>query len=102
MSHTNAPFRDLPGVVTIEESKPPPNVGTPERAGSAIVGLALFSWGVKCRGVFGGILTLVGAYLIYRGVTGRCEGYRRLGIDTAGNGDRRGVPRMSGSKSTKS
>ena len=35
-----------------------PNVGTPERAGSAIVGLALFSWGVKCRGVFGGILTL--------------------------------------------
>ena len=48
--------------------------------------------------MFGGILTLLGAYLIHRGVTGRCEGYRRLGIDTAGNSDGRGVPQDVGVK----
>ena len=45
---------------------------------------------------------LLGAYLIHRGVTGRCEGYRRLGIDTAGNNDRRGVPEDVGVKVDKS
>ena len=92
MSQTYAPFRNLPGILAAGESKPIPNIGTPERVGSAIIGLASFAGGVKCRGPLGGILTLAGAYLIYRGVTGRCEGYRRLGIDTAGNSDGRGVP----------
>ena len=58
--------------------------------------------GVKCRGVLGGVLTLLGAFLIHRGVTGRCEGYRRLGIDTAGNSDGRGVPQDVGVKVDKS
>jgi uncharacterized membrane protein len=79
-----------------------PNVGTPERVGSAIIGLASFACGFKCRGVLGGILTLMGAYLIYRGVTGRCECYRRLGIDTSGNSDGRGVPQDVGVKVDKS
>jgi uncharacterized membrane protein len=99
---TYAPFRNLPGLVTAEESKPLPNVGMPERIGSAIAGLALFSLGVKFRGVLGGVLTLLGAYIIHRGVTGRCEGYRRLGIDTTGNSDRRGVPENVGVKVEKS
>ena len=103
MSHTYAPFRNLRGVVTKEGSKPLPNVGPPERVGSVIAGLALFTCGVKLRGVFGGALTLLGAFLIHRGVTGKCEGYRRLGIDTAGNSsDRRGVPEDVGVKVDKS
>jgi uncharacterized membrane protein len=102
MSQTYAPFRNLPGLVTVEESKPLPNVGTPERIGSVIAGLALFSLGVKCRGVLGGVLTLLGAYIIHRGVTGRCEGYRTLGIDTAGNSEGRGVPEDVGVKVEKS
>jgi uncharacterized membrane protein len=102
MSQTYAPFRNLPGLVAAEESKPLPNVGMPERIGSAIAGLALFSLGVKFRGVLGGVLTLLGAYIIHRGVTGRCEGYRRLGIDTTGNSDRRGVPENVGVKVEKS
>ena len=79
-----------------------PNVGTPERIGSIIAGLASLAGGVKCRGLLGGILTLLGAFLIHRGVTGRCEGYRRLGIDTAGNSDNRGVPQDVGVKVDKS
>ena len=102
MSQTYAPFRNLPGILAAGESKPIPNIGTPERVGSAIIGLASFAGGVKCRGPLGGILTLAGAYLIYRGVTGRCEGYRRLGIDTAGNSDGRGVPQDVGVKVDKS
>ena len=102
MSQTYAPFRNLPGILAAGESKPIPNVGTPERVGSGIAGLALFTLGVKCRGLLGGVLTLLGAYMIHRGVTGRCEGYRRLGIDTAGNNDRRGVPEDVGVKVDKS
>jgi uncharacterized membrane protein len=102
MSQTYAPFRNLPGSLAAGESTPLPNVGTPERVGSAIAGFALFSLGVKCRGVFGGVLTLLGAFMIHRGVTGRCEGYRRLGIDTAGNSDSRGVPQDVGVKVDKS
>ena len=79
-----------------------PNVGTPERIGSIIAGLASLAGGVKCRGVLGGILTLLGAFLIQRGVTGRCEGYRRLGIDTTGSSDGRGVPQDVGVKVDKS
>jgi uncharacterized membrane protein len=102
MTHTYAPFRNLEGISSRAESTPIPNVGTPERIGSAILGLASFACGVKCRGWLGGILTLVGAYMIHRGVTGRCEGYRRLGIDTAGNSDGRGVPQDVGVKVDKS
>ena len=102
MSHTYAPFRDLRGVETRPESKPLANVGTPERIGSAIAGLLLFAGGVKCRGLLGGILTILGAFMVHRGLTGRCEGYRRLGIDTAGNLDRRGVPEDIGVKVDKS
>ncbi len=102
MSQTYAPFRNLPGILAAGESKPIPNIGTPERVGSGIAGLALFTLGVKCRGLLGGVLTLLGAYMIHRGVTGRCEGYRRLGIDTAGNNDRRGVPEDVGVKVDKS
>jgi uncharacterized membrane protein len=102
MSHTYAPFRNLEGVASRPESTPIPNVGTPERIGSAVIGLACFAGGVKCRGLLGGILTIVGAYLIYRGASGRCEGYRRLGIDTAGNSDGRGVPQDVGVKVDKS
>ena len=103
MSHTYAPFRNLRGVVTKEGSKPLPNVGPPERVGSVIAGLALFTCGVKLRGVFGGVLTLLGAFLVHRGVTGKCEGYRRLGIDTAANSsDRRGVPEDVGVRVDKS
>jgi uncharacterized membrane protein len=79
-----------------------PNVGTPERIGSAVAGLLFFGGGVKCRGPLGGILTILGAFLVHRGLTGRCEGYRRLGIDTTGNSDRRGVPEDVGVKVDKS
>jgi uncharacterized membrane protein len=102
MSHTYAPFRDLRDVETKAESKPMPNVGTPERIGSAVAGLLFFGGGVKCRGPLGGILTILGAFLVHRGLTGRCEGYRRLGIDTTGNSDRRGVPEDVGVKVDKS
>jgi uncharacterized membrane protein len=90
MAHTFAPFRNLEGVVTRPAVMP--NVAMPERIGSSVVGLALVTYGVDRRGPFGAALGLLGAFLIYRGATGRCECYRRLGIDTAGTTNGRGVP----------
>jgi hypothetical protein len=44
------------------------------------------------RDLLGAVSGFVGAYLIYRGATGKCECYRGLGIETAGITDGRGVP----------
>jgi uncharacterized membrane protein len=61
----------------------PVNVGETERMISAIAGGALALYGLR-RGSLGGLLvTAVGAALGYRGITGNCQLYERLGIDSA-------------------
>jgi uncharacterized membrane protein len=60
------------------------NVGETERMISAIAGGALTLYGLR-RGSFGGLLVAgVGALLGYRGITGYCGMYDRLGIDSGG------------------
>jgi uncharacterized membrane protein len=63
------------------------NVGTIERWGSVIGGTALTALGLKRRSLGGVALAFVGAGLLYRGVTGQCQLYRALGINTAQGGE---------------
>jgi uncharacterized membrane protein len=60
------------------------NVGDTERMLSAIAGGALALYGLR-RGSLGGLLLAgLGAALGYRGLTGHCGVYERLGIDAGG------------------
>jgi uncharacterized membrane protein len=62
----------------------PVNVGDKERMLSAIAGGALTLYGLR-RGSLGGLLVAgLGAALGYRGLTGHCAMYERLGIDAGG------------------
>lgn len=60
------------------------NVGETERMVSAIAGGALALYGLR-RGSLGGLLVAgLGAALGYRGITGHCQLYDKLGIDSGG------------------
>jgi uncharacterized membrane protein len=59
------------------------NVGSLERIGSAVGGGALIAYGLKQGGVVGGLLTVLGGGLALRGVTGHCQVYDAMGIDTS-------------------
>jgi uncharacterized membrane protein len=64
----------------------PTNVATGERLVSALAGGALALHGLNRGGLRGTVMTLVGAGLVYRGVSGRCHAYAALGINTADRG----------------
>lgn len=58
------------------------NVGRNERIVSAVAGGLLTAWGLRRRGRAGYSLALVGAELMYRGVTGHCHAYSAVGMDS--------------------
>jgi uncharacterized membrane protein len=64
---------------------PQPNVSNWERAVSGIGGGLLALTGLNRGGLMGLGMMGVGAALVVRGVTGNCNVYRSLGIDTAGD-----------------
>src|SRR4051812_44476988 len=59
------------------------NVSRQERAGSAIVGALLIWLGIKRRSLGGILFAAAGAALVNRGVTGRCQLYKKLDMNTA-------------------
>ena len=59
------------------------NVGKTERVASAIGGGALAAYGLKRGGWSGVLLAVAGGSLLKRGVTGYCEVYDALGVDSA-------------------
>jgi uncharacterized membrane protein len=59
------------------------NVGQMERLLSAVGGGFLTFTGLQARTKSGWVVALIGGALIYRGVTGHCHAYQRLGIDTS-------------------
>lgn len=59
------------------------NVGTLERVGSAAVGTYLVVNGVKRKSLGGAALALTGGELIYRGLSGHCPLYGKVGVSTA-------------------
>src|SRR5438128_8537793 len=62
------------------------NVGETERIVSAVAGGALAVWGLSRMSLGGVLVAAVGAALGYRAVTGHCDVYEKLGIDTGGAG----------------
>jgi uncharacterized membrane protein len=59
------------------------NVGPIGRWGAIISGVALAAYGLKRRSLGGAALSLAGAGLVYRGLTGYCQIYHALGINTS-------------------
>lgn len=80
------------------------NIGTTERIVSALGGAALFGAGLKQRSSVTPFLLVAGGLLAARGITGHCDAYERLRINTAesGHGNEYGVPGNRGFKVEKS
>lgn len=67
------------------QSHDPVNVGATERTASILAGVGLAALGLT-RGSLSGLLAAgLGGALIYRGATGECGLYAKLGIDTSGS-----------------
>jgi uncharacterized membrane protein len=62
------------------------NIGPIGRWGALIGGAALAAYGLKRRSLGGAALGLAGAGLVYRGLTGYCQIYQALGINTSRDG----------------
>lgn len=71
---------------------PDVNLGDVERVVSVMSGGVLTLFGAVRGGLAGLGLAVLGGGLIYRGVTGHCEAYHSLGIDTS---DRAELPHAS-------
>src|SRR5688500_3133330 len=69
-------------------ASPRVNVGDSERMGSAAAGCGLFLLGLGTRRLPGLLMMLGGAGLVYRGLTGHCAVYERLGISRFANSAR--------------
>jgi len=65
------------------EAQPQQNVGNGERMVSLAAGSIVTMLGLSRRSLPGVMLATVGAGLLYRGATGHCPAYDRLGINTA-------------------
>ena len=59
------------------------NVGKAERWASAIGGTLLVTHGLRTRSFSGIALAMIGGSLLYRGVTGHCQAYEALHMDTS-------------------
>ncbi len=59
------------------------NVGATERIASAAVGGLLLTWGIRKRSPTALAGALVGADLVYRGVSGHCHLYNAMGVNTS-------------------
>jgi len=64
------------------------NVGSTERWVSALAGGMLAAWGLRRRGKAGYGGALVGAELLYRGISGHCPAYSAIGISTSARRER--------------
>jgi uncharacterized membrane protein len=62
------------------------NLDTTERWRSTIAGAVLTTWALRRRGAPGGMAALAGTTLLYWGLTGRCQGFRWLGVNHARRG----------------
>jgi len=86
MSGTHTPRFSVQGIREHEEARLPSseiNVGDVERWASTIGGTLLVANGLR-RGTFGGLAAaILGGSLVYRGVTGHCNAYKALNIDTS-------------------
>lgn len=59
------------------------NVGGTERVISALGGAVITAYGISRGGLSGLAITAIGGALLYRGISGNCQLYRALGVDTS-------------------
>jgi len=78
------------------------NVGRKEQIGSILAGGGLIAYGLMSKSKLRLINLISGASLIYRGMSGHCKLYQRLGINTAQVERRPGVNNSRGRKITSS
>ena len=71
------------------------NVGELERVASALGGAVLLGYGVARPSALNTLLAIGGALLVERALTGRCNLYRTLGIDTRDHRDSDAMPRAT-------
>lgn len=89
-THKNSLMDYLPNLET--------NVSNSERLVSALTGGALVAYGLRRRDTVGVLLSLLGGGLAFRGTTGHCEVYQKLGINTT-DSEPRGLNRIHVQKS---
>lgn len=70
--------------MTSENSCPVKNISDSERAVSAVGGAIIAGYGLAQRNAATPLLILLGGLLIYRGVSGNCKLYEKLGVNTHG------------------
>ncbi len=63
------------------------NVGSTERIASAVAGGVLTVYGLRRRGSTGYSMALLGAELLYRGISGHCKAYSAFGVSTNEHAD---------------
>jgi uncharacterized membrane protein len=71
------------------------NVDEAERLISAVGGGAILLTAANLRSLRGLLATVMGASMIYRGVTGHCPFYSVLGLKTCGQASSRGAGRSA-------
>ncbi|HEX4796769.1 MAG TPA: SRPBCC family protein [Humisphaera sp.] len=94
---TQTPRDDRPREAT-PQAQPQINVSTVERGVSVASGALLAILGLKRRSLGGLIIAGLGGALLKRGVTGHCEMYESLGLNTAQEGDEQSEPRDRAAK----
>jgi len=77
---------EYPGDVREAHVRTGRNISDLERWGSVAAGLSLAAYGLTRRRGRGFALAGVGALLLRRGLSGHCDTYELLGINTAGTG----------------
>ncbi len=83
MSLTFQPFAEIPELDNLR-TELYHNVSSKERLGSLAAGVAVALGGIPLGGVGRALLLSAGAALIYRGASGHCPVYERLGVNTRG------------------
>ena len=69
--------------LTTTHNSPRRNIGHVEQDVSLVGGAALLGLGLaKMKGPMGWMMLVAGGALVYRGLTGQCALYRKLGINT--------------------
>lgn len=101
MALTAQPFADNKALDSVRAAMDI-NVTEPERIGSIAAGAALAVYGLSRRSLGGVLMAVLGGVLIKRGVTGHCEMYASLGVNSRQLNTEAGVRGNKGIKVVKS
>ncbi len=100
MALTAQPLADSPVLNSVRAALDI-NVNQPERIGSVAAGAGLVLYGASRKSLGGILIALLGGALIRRGVTGHCDMYEKLGINSNQLNTETGVPGNKGIKVTR-